>query len=397
MKEKKRIYLDYASITPLEPRVLKSILPYLTKNFYNPSSLYEEGRVARQAIDQARKDIALIFQVKASEIFFTTGGTESNNLALQGVFEALKRKNKKLHMITSSVEHPSVLEIFRNFETKGVKVTYLNPDEDGLVTSEKTINALRKETVLVSLMYGNNEIGTVNNISKIFKEVKKFRSENNLGPIITHTDASQGVCYLNIRADYLKADLVTIDGSKIYGPRGIGALLVKRGTLLSPIFFGGGQEEGFRSGTENTASIVGLAEAFKIVEKEKQKENDRLKKLTNAAVKKILKNLPETIINGSLDERLPNNINVCFPELDAEFLVIKLDLLGISLSSVTTCKNLLDDSSSYVIAELDKNRKTSCSKSSIRISVGRFTIKQELDKAIKIIIKEVKNYLQNGQ
>ncbi len=381
MNKRSRIYLDYASITPLDKRVLKIMQPFFGENFHNPSSLYLEGRKNREEINHARKKIAHILQVKPTEIFFTSGGTESNNIALQGAFNSLK--GKKIHMITSKVEHSSVLEIFKYFETKGVNVTYLSVDAKGVINPQLVIDALREETALISLMYGNNEIGTINNISKISKLISKIRKEKKQKPVIFHTDASQGACYLNIRADYLGADLITIDGTKLYGPRGCGVLYIKRGTPISPIIFGGGHEEGIRSGTENTPSIIGLAEALTICQEEKDLETKRLIKLRDYAVNKLRKSIPDLVLNGSQEERLPNNINICLPGIDSEFMVIKLDLKGIACSSVTTCKNLMDDSSSYVIEDLDAK----CAKSSLRISLGRFTTKNELDKALKIIIK----------
>lgn len=384
INKKKRVYLDHASITPIDKRVLKVMEPYMKENFHNPSSLYEEGRFVRAQINQARKKIAHILQVKPNEIFFTSGGTEANNIALQGIFSYFQKKSKgkKMHMITSAVEHSSILEIFKYFETKGVKVTYISVDEEGLISPSKVIKALRPETILVSLMYGNNEIGTINNISKLSKDITKERKTKKQKPAIIHTDASQGACYLNIRADHLGVDLLTIDGSKLYGPRGCGALYIKRGTPISPIIFGGGHEEGIRSGTENTAAIVGLAKALEICQEEKKKETKRLEKLRDYAIKALQESIPNLILNGSKKERLPNNINICIPGIDAEFFVIKLDLKGVACSSVTTCRNLMDDSASYVIEDLNKK----CSKSSLRISLGRFTTKKELDKALKIII-----------
>lgn len=401
-RSSKRIYLDYASITPIDAKVLKAMSPYLVSNFFNPSSLYEEGRIARKAIEDARRRVAHALQSKAGEIFFTSGGTEANNIALQGAFRALQRKRKdkkKMHMITSSIEHSSVLEIFKYFETKGVHVTYLSTDEEGLLSPSHVIDSLRENTVLISLMYGNNEIGTINDISKIAKEVARDRKSKGYDPVLFHTDASQGACYLNIRADYLGVDLLTLDGSKLYGPRGVGALYAKRGTGLEPILFGGGHEEGIRPSTENTASIVGLAEALSLAEKEKLEERERLRILRDHAFQVLCSKIPDIVINGSETERLPNNINFCVPGIDSEFLVIKLDLRGIACSSVTTCRNMMDNSSSYVIEELDKARKAAgmkknCSRSSLRLSIGRFTTKKELDQALRTIVSTIRSILR---
>jgi cysteine desulfurase len=408
-KKQKRIYLDYAAITPIDKKVVDVLHKQNKSNFYNPSSLYFEGRKVKNLSEEARKSIAKSFQCKIDEIYITSGGTESNNIAIQGVYRYQKNilKRKKIHMITSTIEHSSVLEAFRYIEAQGVMVTYVSPDEEGLVRPEMILKYINKDTVLISLMYGNNEIGTVNNISRISKDIKNFTKKNKINSIIIHTDASQGACYLNMRADYLGVDLITIDGSKLYGPRGTGVLYIKRGTKISPLFLGGGHERGIRSGTENIPAILGLAEALKICEKQKISEQKRLSILRESAFQYLTDNIPGLLINGSKKERLPNNINFCINGLDSEFLVIKLDLLGIACSSVTSCKNIGDDSSSYVIEELDKARKklsdkinsrnnsssfypsgsSDCSKSSIRLSLGRFTTLDELKRALKIIVK----------
>lgn len=380
-----RIYLDYASITPLDPRVLKSMLPYLKDNFHNASSLYQEGLITRDAVNEARKKVAYYFQSKPNEVIFTSGGTEANNLALQGVYSVLDHKIK-IHMITSRVEHSSVLEVFKYFETKDVDVTYLDVDTEGKISTDSLIQSIRKETRLISLMYGNNEIGTINDIARLSKEIKKHTEKKKYKKIIFHTDASQGACYLNIRADYLGVDLITIDGSKLYGPRGSGALFIKNGTALQPVIFGGGHERGIRSGTENTSAIVGLARALEICQEDRVVETKRLEKMRDEVIEKLISNIDGLTINGSLKNRLPNNINFCIKDMDSEFMVIKLDQQGIACSSVTTCKNLMDDSSSYVIENLNPN----CSRSSLRLSIGRHTDNEELDRAVKIIIKNIK-------
>jgi cysteine desulfurase len=391
-----RIYLDYASTTPIDKRVALLMEQISRKFFYNPSALYEEGRQTRKIINEARKKVASVLQSKPDEIFFTSGGTESNNIAIQGIIKKFKSENHNRipHIITSSIEHSSVLEVFSELQKYGVEVTFVSPDDNGLVHFQEIMEQVKDNTILISLMYGNNEIGTISPISRIFKEIKRIRENEKKDRIFFHTDASQGAVYLNVRADYLGADLVTLDGSKLYGPRGVGVMYKKRGVKIEPIVYGGGHEEGIKSGTENTASIAGFAEALNIAEKEKIKEGERLVKLRDHAFEFFKKNIPGVIINGDTNKRLPNNINICIPGLDAEFAVIKLDLEGIACSSVTTCRNIGDDSSSYVIDELYKNKRNQagadCSHSSLRISIGRNTKKTELDMAVKKIAQVIK-------
>jgi cysteine desulfurase len=373
------MYFDYASTTPLDPRVLKAMKPYLSKKFANPSSSYKEGVEARKAMEEARRKVALLIQSKSEEIIFTGGGTEGNNIAILGTYYYHKNvlKKEKVHFVTTTIEHSSVLEIFRHLETIGAEVTYVAPEEDGIVDAKKVTKALIPETILVSVMYANNEIGTIQPV----KDIGKACASKG---IVFHIDACQAGSYVSLLVHDLYADLLTLDGSKIYGPKGSGILFRKKSLLLEPIIFGGGQEGSIRSGTENVASIIGFTEAFSIAQREKMKEAERVRGLRDFLLAELLDKAPQIKVNGDKEKRLPNNLNVCIPGLDAEYAVLRLDVLGFAVSSVTSCKNLSEDSSSYVIEELYKN--DSCSRSSLRITLGRFTTKREVKRLIEAIL-----------
>jgi cysteine desulfurase len=376
---KKRAYFDYASTTPLDPEVFDAMEPYLTKNFANPSSLYKEGVMAKKAIEEARKKVAGVLQSKTEEIIFTGGGTEANNMAILGTYFYHKNvlKKEKIHFVTTSIEHSSVIEAFEHLRSLGAKVTYVSPEENGMVSVKKIEEALRPETVLVSVMYANNEIGTIQPIREIAKVVCKMG-------IFLHSDACQAGSYLSLLMHDLQVDLLTLDGSKIYGPKGTGVLFKKRSVMISPLTFGGGQENGIRSGTESVAGIVGFAEALTIAQREKAAEGKRVYAMRNRLLNELISRIPTLKVNGDLEKRLPNNINICIPGLDAEYAVLRLDALGYAVSSVTSCKNLSEDSSSYVIEELYKDQ--SCSKSSLRITLGRYTTETEVQGLIKNLL-----------
>ncbi len=385
----RRIYLDYASTTPVDPRVLREMKPYFTDQFYNPSALYKEGVEVKKIIESARNSIAKILNGQPRDIIFTGSGTESVNLAITGLVYAYRRENpgKTPHIITSVIEHSAVLEVCRMLEMEAyAKVTYLPVHEDGCVKPSDVENALTENTVLVSIMYANNEIGSVQLVKEIARRVKlwkldKKRELNNY-PFV-HTDASQAVNYCSIDREKLGLDMVTIDGQKIYGPKGVGILYAKSYIPLVGIMLGGGQEKGLRPGTENVPAIVGIAKALDIAIKVQEKESARLKILRDSFFFELLKVLPEAIINGGIENRLPNNINFCVPGVDAEFLVLELDAQGIACAFVSACENLNDISESYVIGALPQAKE--CARSSIRLSLGRETSYSDLKRVLKIL------------
>lgn len=384
--KKKRVFLDYASTTPIDDEVSLS----MKKSeifFANPSSLYGDALMSKEIINESRKNIASILATEKSNIVFTSGGTESNNLAILGIFRAFKKDSFVPHFITTKIEHPSVLEVFKEVERLGGEVTYLDVTEEGLLKTSSVRDAIKENTVLVSVMYANNEIGTIQPIKEISRVIKDYRNQKEKDFPYLHTDASQASLYLNLNTLELGVDLLTLDGIKMYGPRGFGILFVKKYTQIREILFGGGQENGLRSGTENLPSIVGFAKALEIAEKHKESESKRLSGLRDYAIKEISKNFPMAILNGSQENRLPNNINFCFPGIDAEFAVVSLDVLGVSASYSSSCRTLKEDSSSYVVESLGRPQ---CKESSLRFTLGRESKKVDIDFLVECLKKVLK-------
>lgn len=409
----KRIYADYASLTPIDTRVKKVMIDAMDEFTANPSSIYSDGVKAKQALQDARTSISTFFGVQPAEIIFTSGGTESNNLALKGVLEACEKdiredaaqtpegetpaNDMKPHIIISTVEHPSIVEIALDLISKGYNVSFVPVDEFGLVDPKDIKKALTPLTVLVSVMYANNEIGTVQPIKEIAREVRHYKKSlgrDNTDYPYMHTDACQAVLYEDMRIPGLGIDMMTIDGGKIYGPRGTGVLVKKNYVRLAPLFNGGSQEFGLRAGTENIASIVGIKHALDIVHNEKEEEYNRLKNLTSTLKDTIFTRLQDKVpgitLNGDKNARLPNNLNICFPGMDAEFIVIRLDVLGVMLSSVTSCRASNEDSSSYVIEALGKG---GCSSSSLRITLGRNSTALDVAHIAERVIQVVEEQL----
>ncbi len=383
--KKRRIFLDYASSTPVAKEVAKVMGDFQIKNFANPSALYSEALFAKEKMTEARGKIASILSCQKNEIIFTSSGTESNNLALLGVFENAKEKGiKKPHFVTTSIEHPAILEVCNEIERRGGEITIVSVSPLGIVSPKDIFGAIKENTVLVSVMYANNEIGTIQPIKEISKLIKNWREKNNSVFPYFHTDACQAVLYCSVDVLRLGVDMMTVDGIKMYGPRGMGFLYVRNGVELTATHFGGGQENNLRSGTENVAGIIGLAKAFEIAEKIKEKETARLLRIRDYAIERILATFPDALLNGSQDERLPNNINICFLRLDAEFAVISLDVAGIAVSYSSACRTLSENSTSYVIEAIGK---PDCASSSLRITMGRETTKKDIDDFIKVIKK----------
>jgi len=391
MNTMKRIYLDNSATTPVDKRVEKVMRPYFRKEFGNPSALYKEGVVAKEAVEQARRDVAGALGAHSDEIVFTGSGTESDNMAILGVIKAFSSTTSNLgmpHIVTSVIEHPAVLEVCRVLERDGItNVTYVGVDEKGIVDVKKIKDALRKETVLVSIMYANNEIGTIQPIRDIAKVVRAWKKQNGREYPYFHTDACQATNYLDMNVLRLGVDLLTLNGSKIYGPKGIGALYIKRGTHLAPKIYGGGQERGLRAGTENVPAIVGFAEAVKLVQESREKESVRLIELRSYFTKELLERIPGSILNGDKGNRLPSNVNISIPNIDSEQLVIELDAKGVAASARSACKSR-DYESSYVIMAL--GRKSLSNEGGVRFSLGRDTRKRDIDYVLKILPKIIK-------
>lgn len=384
----KRIYLDNASTTLIDPRVLHEVSFHLKNTFGNAGSIHSEGVIAKKVLDESRKKVAGILGAHSDEIVFTSGGTESNNLAILGtvakLLDRIKNKElrikneKKIHVITSVIEHSSILECFKELEKKGVEVTYLPVTPEGIVDLVAFKKALRPETVFVSVQYANNEIGTIQPIREISKMLKHFRNNLTLSakryPLF-HTDASQAPVYLDCNVERLGVDLLTLDGHKIYGPKGIGALYIKRGVSILPIIFGGGQERNLRAGTENVPMIAGFAKALEICAGESIKESKRIAVLRDWLLDIILNNFSKVVLNGDRLNRLPNNINISIPEIDTEFLTLQLDAKGISISTKSACLGHIGNS--YVVKVLGGDLWRA--NNTIRITLGRFTKKSDIN------------------
>jgi cysteine desulfurase len=390
LRSKRNIHLDFAGTTPVDKKVFKKMKKYFCDDFYNPSSIYFEAKKVKDTIENYRKQIAQKLQVKPHEIIFTNGGTESINMAIIGIIKkALKNTIEKLNVISTKIEHPAVLESLNEVEKNGAEIILLDVRESGLINIEDFCKNLNENTKLVTIGYVNSELGVIQNISRIGREIIKFknkigRNENDF-PYF-HVDASQAALTLDLNVDRLKVDLMTLDGSKIYGPKGTGCLIKKDHVKISSMFFGGGQEFNLRAGTENVSGIVGFCESILLTFDRKEKDKNHFSKLQNYMIEKLHKEIPEAQISGSIDDRIKNNINICIKGINSEFAVIMMDELGVNCSAMTACKSMKGDGRSYVIESVSG---LDCSGSSIRFSFGRETKRKDIDKAVKYLRRTV--------
>lgn len=390
----KKVFLDYASTTPVDKEVFNKMKKYFSNSFANAQSIHSEGVFNKKILNDSRIGVARLVQVKDDEVIFTAGGTESINLAIIGfaknILKFFKKEDikEKPHIITTNIEHVAVLESCNSLK-ENFDITFLKVNEEGIINSEQVKRELRPTTVLISIMLVNNEIGTIFPIRDISRVIQKYKKEinkdKNSYPYF-HTDASQAPNYLDINLNRLGVDMMTLDGSKIYGPKGSGCLVKNKNIELEPIIFGGNQEFGLRAGTENIPLIYGFYLALEKTLKIQEKESERLSKLQKYFIEKLKNKFPKIKINGSLTKRVPNNVNICVPNMNAEFTVIQLDNLGISCSSMTACRNMTDVSSSYVIDALGSG----CGGSCLRFSMGRDTKKDHIDKLMLALSKIVK-------
>ena len=384
---KKEVYLDNAATTKTDPRVLEVMLPYFSENYGNPSSMYKIGHEAKMVVDEAREKIAkTLGEVRPDEIIFTSGGTESDNMAILGA--ARKHKDKKKHIITSQIEHHAVLHPCEKLEKEGFEVTYLPVDRYGMVNPEGVKKFLREETVLVSVMYANNEIGTIKPISEIAEVIEEFRKENKTPFPYFHTDACQAAGYLSLDVNKLGVDMLTLNGSKIYGPKGIGILYLRTGVKIEPLVFGGGQEKNLRSGTENIAGIVGLAKALEIVDEEKEKETERLLRLAEKLKNGMLERIDKTFLNGHPEKRLPNNVNMTILDIEGEALILHLDEFGIYTSTGSACTSASLDPSHVILA---LGLPYEAAHGSLRFAMGRYTKEEDIDYVLEKLPEVVEN------
>ncbi len=371
---KKTIYLDHSATTPVDERVKKEMGLYFCEIYGNPSSLHHKGSEVKEAINKKKKKISNIISSEPEEIIFTGSGTESINLAIKGVSRANKNKGK--HIITCKIEHHAVLDTCSYLEKEeGFNITYLGVNEYGFSDLEELKKAIQQDTILITISYANNEIGTIQQI----KEIAKIAKEKS---ILFHTDACQAAGFLDINVKNLGVSLMTLNGSKIYAPKGIGILYVKKGVLINSLIQGGGQERGLRSGTENVPFIVAISKALEMVQKEKDKENKRLILLRDYFISEITKKIPDVILNGHPKQRLPNNINVSFLGVEGESILLHLDNYGICASTGSACTSNSLEPSHVLVAT---NTPVELSHSSIRFSLGRKTTKEEIDYVISIL------------
>lgn len=376
----KRIYMDHSATTPVAPEVLEAMLPYFRERYGNASSLHEFGREAREAVESARERLASLIGANPEEIYFTSGGTESDNMALKGV--ALRWRSKGRHIITTSIEHPAVLEVCRALERLGFDVTYVPVDSQGIVDPLDIERSIRDDTILISVMHANNEIGTIQPIERI-AEIARSRG------ILFHTDAVQTVGKIPVNVNRLGVDLLSISSHKFYGPKGVGALYVRKGTKIESITQGGGHERGLRSGTENVPGIVGMGRAAELASEIMESEIERLTALRDRLKAFVLSNIEDSWLNGHPTKRLPSNLNFGFGRVEGESLLLYLDSKGIAVSTGSACSSKKLEPSHVLLAlGLEPVR---CH-GSLRITLGRDNTRDDVDYAGECILEAVRRF-----
>jgi len=375
----RQVYLDYSATTPVKEEVLKEMIPYFSENFGNPSSLYTKGAISKEAITKARSKVSSLIGADENEIFFTSSGTEADDWAIIGIADALKSKGN--HIITTGIEHHAVLHSCEYLAKNGYEVTFLPVDKEGRVRAEDLENAITDKTILVSIMYVNNEVGTIQDIKELCRITK---SKN----VTFHTDAVQALGNVKINVKELGVDLMSISGHKIYGPKGIGALYIKKGTKISNFMHGGAQENKKRAGTENLTGIVGFGKAAELAELNLENHIAKVTKLRNYFIDKVFEKIDDVFLNGSREFRHPGNVNITFEFIEGEAMLLYLDLLGISVSTGSACSS----------ASLTPSHVLTCLgvpvekiHGSLRFTIGDPTTKEDIDyvveKLVEVVIK----------
>jgi cysteine desulfurase len=372
----KQIYMDHSATTPVDQLVVDAMIPYFTEIFGNSSSLHSFGGEAAEALSMARKQVAEAIGALPEEIIFTSGGTESDNLAIRGV---IPYNTSKKHIITSVIEHPAVLNTCSFLESMGHEVTYVPVDTEGIVDIRKLEESVRKDTVLISIMHANNEVGTIQPIKEIAQIAKKH-------DIYFHTDAVQTVGKIPVNVDELDVDMLSISSHKIHGPKGVGALYIRKGTAIEPIIFGGNHENGMRSGTENIPGIVGLAKAMSLAQQRLNADSKHMQEMRDSLISRIFDIIPDVRLNGHPVQRLPNNINLSFKYVEGESMLMLLDMKGIAVSTGSACssKSL---KASHVLSSL--NLKDDYIHGSLRISLGRENTMEDIDYVVESLKETV--------
>ena len=379
---KNRIYLDHAATTPLAGEVLEAMMPYFSECWGNASAVYATGREARRAVEDARKAAAEAIGAQPQEICFTSGGSESDNMAIRGTARALKDKGK--HIITTKIEHHALLNPCKQLQQEGYEVTFVSPDREGKIDPEDIRKAVRQDTILVSVMTANNEIGTIEPVS----EIGRICRENG---IVFHTDAVQAAGSLPVNVQETGCDLLSLSAHKFYGPKGVGALYIREGTRLSPLIGGGEQERGLRAGTENVPGIAGLGKAIAMAGENLEQNAKHMCRMRDRLTEGILSAVPGAAINGAMRDRLPNNCSLCFEGIDGEALLLRLDLAGIAASAGSAC-TAGSREVSHVLKAIGLTEKEA--KSSLRLTTGIHTTEEEIDETVKIIgeiVKDLRN------
>jgi len=369
----KRIYLDHAATTPAHPEVVQAMLPFFGESFGNPSSIHFFGQESRAAVDEARAMVAALIGAQSEEIIFTSGGTEADNLALKGI--ALANRQRGNHIITTAIEHHAVLRSCRSLEEAGFLVSYLPVDGYGLVDPDEVNKAIRLGTILVSIMHANNEVGTIQPVAEI-AAIARERG------VYLHTDAVQTVGHLPVDVDALGVDLLSMSAHKLYGPKGIGALYVRRGTRIAPFMHGGGQERGLRASTENTPGIVGFGKAAELARGEAEAEAGHLAALRDMLIQALLQGIPQLHLNGHPSQRLPNNVNLGMEFIEGEAVAISLDLEGIAASTGSACSSHELEASHVLLA---MGVPAVLARGSIRFSLGRSTTEDEVRRVAEVL------------
>ncbi len=371
------VYLDNSATTKTDEKVLKAMLPYFSENYGNPSSIYKLGRENRKAVEEARGRVAEALNCEPNEIYFTAGGSESDNTAIRGIAYSYKKKGN--HIITSKIEHPAVLETCKQLEKEGFEVSYIEVDEKGFIKLDELEKAIKPTTTLITVMFANNEIGTIQPIKEIGEIAKKHN-------IIFHTDAVQAVGSVKIDVKELNIDSLSLSGHKFYGPKGIGALYVRKGVQFQKFINGGHQERNKRAGTENVAGIVGLGKAIELAYENLEEHNKKIKELRDYYVEQIVKKVPYIKINGDMEKRLPGNSNISFRFIEGEGLLLNLDLKGICASSGSACTSGSLDPSHVLLAI---GLPHEIAHGSLRVSIGKYNTKEEIDYTIENIVEIV--------
>jgi cysteine desulfurase len=380
----RRVYLDNSATTPVDPRVVEAMLPFLTDKFGNASSIHFFGQEARAAVDKARHQVAALINSRPNEVIFTSGGTEANNLAIRGILEANSKHGR--HIVTSSIEHSAVHNVCEDLEKQGYEVTYLPVHDNGIVRIDDVRNAVREDTLLISIMTANNEIGTLQPVAEIGRLVRELRGAGK--KIWFHTDAVQAVGKTAVDVEEIGCDLLSISAHKIYAPKGIGALYVRRGTRLHPQNIGGRQERGIRGGTEPVSQVVAFGAACEIANDENQVNASAVAKLRDGFERQVLERIDGTMLNGDPVQRLPNISNISFTGIEGEGLLINLDMQGIAVSTGSACSSGSLEPSPVIRA---LGREDAMARGAIRFSFGKYNTQEDVERVLEVLPASVES------